>query len=257
MIEYNQTANGIGLLRIENPERRNAFNWDMQEEFSRLTHTLDTDKDLRVLMITGAGDKAFCTGGDLKQLSKHLNQAGGKQLNATMSNALTRLTRMGVPIIAAVNGDAFGGGCEIVTACDIRVGVSYSRYCFAQVKNGLTTGWGGTSRLVQLIGLSRALDLQLTARIFDAEEAYLLGLLNYVVPADSFNDTVYGLAERLASLPKNALAKTKWLARSALHNPPKKVNEQEAHYFLSLWGKPDHKEAVEAFLEKRPPTFNP
>ena len=135
---------------------------------------------IRALIITGKGEQAFVSGGDLKELNQDVRQETGKRLNAIMSAALVQLAQLPIPVIAAVNGDAFGGGCEIVTACDLRLASETARFSFAQVRVGLVSGWGGTARLINLIGQSRAMEILLTARIFDAAEAQRLGLIHRV-----------------------------------------------------------------------------
>ena len=248
--------NGIATLCINRPEARNALNWTAQEQFATAVHAIAQDTAVRVLIITGAGQKAFVSGGDLKELSQHPEAEAGARLNRIMSEALAKLTRLPIPTIAAINGDAFGGGCEIVTACDLRVAVSKARFCFAQVRNAVCTGWGGTARLVNLVGQSHALDLLLTARIFSAEEAATMGLVRQVVEDSVALDTaVAQLAKKLTTLPRHALAATKQLIYATSHQTPSEHNQLESKLFVNLWTQPDHLEAVAAFLEKRPSRF--
>jgi enoyl-CoA hydratase/carnithine racemase len=159
--------------------------------------------------------------------------------------------------MAAVNGDAFGGGCEILTACDLRLCNAHVHFSFAQVKNALTTGWGGTGRLVKLIGQSQAIELLLTARLFNAEEAHRLGLIHRIIPADeNVLNAAIAWAEEIIPLPKRALASTKALAHAAIHMPLPETYAAETDLFLNLWSHPDHLEALNAFVEKRKPEFN-
>ena len=248
--------NGIATLRVNRQEARNALNWTAQEQFAAAVAEVEEDTAVRGLIITGAGDKAFVSGGDLKELSQHPEQAAGERLNRVMRDALERLTQLPIPVIAAVNGDAFGGGCEILTACDLRLAASHARFCFAQVKNALCTGWGGTARLVNLLGQGRALDLLLTARTFSAQEAVAMGLVQQVVDETVGLETaVIHLAESLAALPRHALAATKQLAYAAGHRPAAEMNQLETRLFIDLWSQPDHVEALAAFAEKRPSRF--
>ena len=149
-IVYEITENGIAILRVNRPQARNALNWAAQEAFATAVSQTAQNETVRVLIITGTGDQAFVAGGDLKELANHPETAAGERLNRVMSRALAELTQLPIPVIAAVNGDAFGGGCEILTACDLRICAAHARFSFAQVKNALTTGWGGTGRLVPL-----------------------------------------------------------------------------------------------------------
>jgi len=249
--------NGIAILRVNRPQSRNALNWSAQEAFATAVTQTAQNKAIRVLIITGTGDKAFVAGGDLKELANHPETAAGERLNRTMSRALEELTELSIPVIAAVNGDAFGGGCEILTACDLRICGAHSRFSFAQVKNALTTGWGGTGRLVQLIGQSQAIELLLTSRVFDAEEAYRLSLIHRIVPLNKdVLAAALSWAEELIPLPKRALASTKTLAHAAIHMPLPETYAAETDLFVKLWSHPDHVEALNAFVEKRKPEFN-
>lgn len=248
--------NGIATLRVNRPGARNALNWAAQEQFAAAVAEVEADTAVRVLIITGTEEKAFVSGGDLKELSQHPERAAGARLNRVMRDALVQLTQLPIPVIAAVNGDAFGGGCEILTACDLRLAASHARFCFAQVRNALCTGWGGTGRLVNLLGQGRALDLLLTARIFDTQEARQMGLVQQVV-ADgvALETAVAQLAHSLTQLPPHALATSKQLIYAASQATPEAVNQLETELFVNLWAEPDHLEALAAFREKRSPHF--
>ncbi len=255
-IEFDIGPDGLALLRVNRPEARNALTWAAQEAFAAAIAAARRDEAIRALIITGTGE-AFVSGGDLKELARHPEPAAGERLNRVMSAALAELAELPFPVIAAVNGDAIGGGCEIVTACDLRVAAADARFSFRQVQNGLTTGWGGAARLVRLIGQSRAMELLLTGRVFDATEAQALGLVHRVAPAGADVLTEAGAwAEALAALPRRALAAMKLLAHTAAYRSPDEVNRLEAQLFIDLWPSADHIEAMEAFAAKRPPVFN-
>ncbi|MCB9421773.1 MAG: enoyl-CoA hydratase/isomerase family protein [Ardenticatenaceae bacterium] len=247
--------NNIATIRVNRPEARNALNWAAQEAFAAAVTAVSQTPAIRALIITGTGQQAFVAGGDLKELSQNPDRAAGERLNRIMSQALAQMAKLPMPVIAAINGDAFGGGCEIITACDLRMAAAHAQFSFAQVKVGLTTGWGGTKRLVHLIGQSRAMDLLLTARTFDAKEAYRLGFVHRLVPP---NDDVHAAARswatQLTQLPYDALAATKALILNSYnHSLHEENSEREA--FLKLWAQPDHLEALAAFNEKRSPIF--
>lgn len=255
-IEFSLDADGIALLRVNRPAARNALTWSAQEAFAHAVHAARESATARALIITGAGE-AFVSGGDLKELAGHPEAAAGERLNRVMSEALAGLIALPIPVIAAVNGDAIGGGCEILTACDLLLAAAQARFAFRQVHNGLTTGWGGTSRLVALIGQSRAMELLLTGRMIDADEAHALGLLHRVVPlGDEVLAAAYEWAGALLRLPRRALAATKSLVHAAAHLPPADADRLETHLFVNLWPSPDHLEAMDAFAGKRPPAFN-
>ncbi|KAA3659333.1 MAG: enoyl-CoA hydratase/isomerase family protein [Chloroflexi bacterium] len=248
--------NQIATLIVNRPQALNALNWAAQEQFAEAVTAVSQTPTIRVLIITGSGSRAFVAGADLKELSQHPEQAGGERLNRIMTAALTKLTELPIPVIAAINGDAFGGGCEIMTACDLRIAVNYARFSFAQVRNALTSGWGGTARLVRLIGQSRAMELMLTARMMDVLEAFGMGLVHQVVDDGGLKTAVSTLAQQLIQLPHHALAANKALVQFATQHPISETNQRETELFVDLWTQPDHIEAMNAFNEKRKPQFN-
>lgn len=245
------------VLRVNRPGARNALNWTAQEQFAAAVEEVAGNGRIHAFIITGTGDKAFVSGGDIKELHNHPEPAAAARLNRVMRDALTQLGALTIPVLAAVNGDAFGGGCEILTACDLRLAGSHARFSFAQVRNGLTTGWGGTGRLVRLLGQSRALELLLTSRLLDAPEAYRIGLIHRIAPeGEDVLAAALAWAEELSRLPQAALAATKTLVMAAGERPLTELNQLETDLFIGLWPHPDHLEAMRAFVEKRPPQFN-
>lgn len=255
-IELGVNSDGVALIRVNRPAARNALTWAAQEAFAGAVAAVAHNEAVRALIITGAGE-AFVSGGDLKELAHHPEPAAGERLNRVMSAALAALADLPYPVMAAVNGDAVGGGCEILTACDLRLAARGARFAFRQVHNSLTTGWGGTARLVALIGQSRAMELLLTGRTFDAVEAQSLGLVHRVAPPDvAALEAAYGWVEELLRLPRRALAATKTLVHAAAHLPPPDANRLEAQLFVNLWPSADHIEAMDAFAAKRSPVFN-
>lgn len=261
-IKFQVEENGLAVLRVNRPQARNALNWAAQEAFAAavtaVTHmTLSPNPTVRVLIITGSGDKAFVAGGDLIELGEYPQPEAGVRLNRVMGTALAQLTELPIPVIAAVNGDAFGGGCEILTACDLRLAAAHARFSFAQVKVGLTSGWGGTGRLVRLIGQSRAMELLLTTRLIDTNEAYRLGLIHRIVPpGEDLMAAAQDWAAQLIALPHDALASMKELVHTASHATLVETYWQETKLFTKLWASPNHLEALTAFREKRTPVFN-
>ena len=255
-IEFHTDSAGIALLQVNRPAARNALTWAAQEAFARAVQTARETDGLRVLIVTGVGE-AFVSGGDLKELAGHPEAAAGERLNRVMSGALAGLIALPCPVIAAVNGDAIGGGCEILTACDLRLAAPKARFAFRQVQNGLTTGWGGAGRLVKLIGQARAMELMLTGRMVDAAEAQALGLIHRIaLPDTDVLDAAYTWAQDLLRLPQRALAAIKTLVHAAGHLSPADTDRLEAQLFINLWPSPDHLEAMDAFAQKRPPVFN-
>ncbi len=255
-IRFQTDQNGIALLQVNRPRSRNALNWHAQEQFAAAVASAAEDQNLRALIITGSGQDAFVSGGDLKELYHDHDPASGQRLNRVMTRALADLRRLPAPVIAAINGNAFGGGCEIITACDLRIAAAEARFSFAQVRNGLTTGWGGTGRLVQLIGLSRAAEIILSGRIFDAHEAQRIGLVHRLVTGqDPVLQAAQNWALELAELPAETVSALKRLLYAA-SSTPAGLQDLETTLFLAQWAAPAHLEALAAFAEKRLPNFN-
>lgn len=256
-IVFHTDQQGIAVLRVNRLRARNALNWEAQDRFAVCIEALKYEKGVRTLIITGAGNDAFVSGGDLKEFLNSHDPDSGLRLNRVMSRALSALRQLPFPVIAAINGNAFGGGCEIITACDLRMAAEQTRFSFAQVRNGLTTGWGGTVRLVQLIGLSRATELLLSGRVFAAQEAYEIGLLHRLVPQEeNVLHAAQAWAAELANLPAGTLAALKELLVAAAALPQEEVQKMETRLFMEQWASPDHLEALAAFDEKRRPVFN-
>jgi enoyl-CoA hydratase len=252
-----QVEEKIAVLTINRPAARNALSWSAQEQFTKAVEAVAEDSHLRVIIITGAGDKAFASGGDLKELIHHAELADGVRLNRLMSEALQKFTQLPIPVIAAVNGDAIGGGCEIMTACDFRLAVPQARFRFAQVQVALTTGWGGAGRLVHLLGQSRAMELLLSCRTFGADEAQRIGFVHRLTPeGEKVLQGARRWAEELVALPRHALSATKALVLASSQLPLVEVYQLEAQLFAELWPQADHLEAMSAFVEKRKPIFN-
>lgn len=250
-----QMNEGIAVLHVNRPQARNALNWKAQEEFTQAVERVALEAALRALIITGQGD-TFISGGDLKELAEEPDEAAGARLNRIMGAALAQLTGLPLPVIGAVNGHAAGGGCEILTACDLRLAVPEARLKFVQVRLGLTTGWGGAARLVRLVGQSRAMDILLRGRTLAAEEALHIGFIHHITEPDQ---DVLGVAQswarQLAQLPREALTGMKRLVHLAPYQTAQEAEETERRFFRQLWGQPDHLEALSAFLEKRRPEF--
>lgn len=257
ILQFHVDQQGIAVLRVNRPQARNALNWSAQQRFADVVTAVAVNSKIRVLIITGSGKRAFVSGGDLKELIQHPERSAGERLNRVMSAALSDLTKLPIPVIAAINGDALGGGCEIVTAADLRVSVKSARFSFAHVRNGLTTGWGGSGRLVCQVGQSWALELLLTGRLFNAEEARRMGLIHRVVAEDmDVLEAAHGWAQEMLALPREALAATKRLVYAAGNMTLSELGKLEAQQFVELWETPDHMEALAAFQQKRPPLFN-
>jgi enoyl-CoA hydratase len=244
---------GIFTLTINRPEARNALDWEAQNLFLASLQQLRQDPRVRVLIITGSGEKAFCAGGDLVELAAYPAEADGARLAAVMSAALKLIEEAPFPSIAAINGHALGGGAELATACDLRIMSSEAQMGFVQLSLGLTPGWGAGQRLARLLGYSRALHLLLNAQVMPAEELLQLGLVNLIAPPHQVLATAGALAERIAGWDGAAVGAVKAILRASYTQPSVEAEAIEQAAFPPLWAAPAHLEAVARFLNKSKP----
>ncbi len=239
---------GIATLRFNRPQARNALNWAAQEQFAARIAAVARQPQIRVLILTGVGP-AFVAGGDLKELSQGDFEANGQRLSRVMSGALAQMARLPIPVIAAINGPAVGGGCEIALACDLRLAAAGASLSFAQARLGLTTGWGGAARLCALLGRSRATGILLMARSLSAEEALAIGLLHAIAAE---GEDVLALAreraQELVAMSPQALAAMKQLLYRPSEQEEQAAAQLERRLFNRLWGSAAHRAAMDAFL---------
>jgi enoyl-CoA hydratase len=245
----------IATLTLNRPEVLHALNSVMFDELEFAFTTLAADPAIRVVILTGSGDRAFAAGADIRALAETDAATGlaasqrGQQVFALIQSALEAA---GKPVIAAVNGVALGGGCELALACTLRIASDKARLGFPEVKLGLIPGYGGTQRLTRLIGHSAALRLMLSAQFVDAPEALRLGLVDEVVPAADLLPRARTLADTIASMAPLAIAGVlEAVARGEDQALPEALSI-EAHIFGRLCATADKQEGVTAFLAKRP-----
>lgn len=247
-------AGDVVVLTIDRPEAKNALNLGTIEALAEVVEGLAQDPSARTVVVTGAGG-TFVSGGDLKDFLRLDDSHAGKRMALRMQSVLAGLEALEVPVIAAIEGVAFGGGAEVALACDIRVASESAQIAFKQVSLGIMVGWGGGQRLLRLVGRSRALRLLLTGATLTAEEAVRIGLVDEVVPTGEALHVALSLARQIAAQPAAAVRATK----RALHHGTEMSRAEaaafEAGCFATLWGSPDHREAVAALLEKRTPVF--
>jgi enoyl-CoA hydratase len=215
---------------------------------------LREDGDARAIALTGAGDRAFAAGADIKYMSD-LDPDGAKEWGELGHNVGQLLETSPRPTIAAVNGFALGGGCELALACDIRFAASTAKLGQPEINLGIIPGWGGTQRLARVCGLGVAKELILTGRIVDADEALRIGLVNRVCEPDELMERALETARLLASKSPVALAAAKRALNHALQGDHVDNLQREADEFGQLFGSEDAKEGLAAFVEKREPTF--
>ncbi|MFQ5898473.1 MAG: enoyl-CoA hydratase/isomerase family protein [Candidatus Methylomirabilia bacterium] len=249
-----EREDGVVVLVINRPEVKNALDLKSIEALSEIVDGLAQDASLRVAVVTGSGG-TFISGGDVKDFLRLDDPQSGKRMAQRMQSVLARLEALEVPAIAAIEGSALGGGAEVALACDMRIASESARLAFKQVSLGIMVGWGGGQRLLRLVGRSRALRLLLTGATLTAEEAARIGLVDEVVPTGEALRAALSLARQIAAQPAAAVRATK----RALHHGAELGRAEaaafEAECFATLWGSPDHREAVAALMEKRTPIF--
>src|SRR6202050_302151 len=177
-----EKRNAIAYVTVNRPKVLNALNMATMEELRAAFHDIKNDKNIRVVLFTGSGEKAFIAGADIGELAKH-DAVSGKEYTHRGQSVLNLIENLGKPVIACINGFALGGGCEIAMACTMRLASENAKLGQPEVKLGIIPGYGGTQRLPRLVGKGRALQLILTGDLIDAHEAYRIGLVNEVVPA--------------------------------------------------------------------------
>jgi enoyl-CoA hydratase len=244
----------IAILTVNRPAVLNALNAATMDELRRALLELRHDEAVRAVILTGAGDKAFVAGADITELARQ-TPVEGQQLALRGQHVFDLLDTLGKPSIAAINGFALGGGCELAMACTFRLAADTARLGQPEINLGLIPGYAGTQRLVRLVGRDHAMDLVLTGRQVSAEEARQIGLVTRVVPAASLMDEARGLAQTLASKPLVAIrAGMEAITRGAemgFHDGC----ALEASLFALTVTTDDMKEGTRAFLEKRKPVF--
>jgi 2-(1,2-epoxy-1,2-dihydrophenyl)acetyl-CoA isomerase len=251
-----EMEDGIGILWFNRPDSLNALSLEMRYELLDILPRIAQEKDLSVLIVTGEG-KAFCAGGDMDKfltVSRAHQERGGAH-DLFINDVPRAFLAVEVPIIAAVNGPAVGGGFTISLTCDLRIASDSARFGAVFVRVGLAPEYGSSFLLTRIVGLTRASELIMTARIFDAQESLSMGLVSEVVEGDQLLNRARELAKLIASHPPMAIRMAKRVLRHGLDSTLSQAMEYEelaeTHCFSSL----DHQEAVLAFMEKRPPIF--
>ncbi len=245
----------VGIITINRPQAQNSISIETMHELGHLLDEIETDTDLRVLVVTGSGETAFVAGGDLKDFRSLDSFQAGRWMSLYMQGILNRFEDLNQPVIAAINGYAFGGGCEFAVACDFRIASESAQLGFRQVRFGIMTGWGGTQRLLRLVGRSKATEMLLTGDILTAQQALAIGLVDRVVPEGQIIEASLEMAARIAQNPPLALANIKRAIVKGWEMPQRVAMEYEAELFAATWDSEDHREAERAFAEKRPPQF--
>jgi enoyl-CoA hydratase len=243
---------GVALVTIDRPEARNALSFALLAELAEALEALDGDGTTRVVILTGAGDRAFAAGADIRELA---DQTPERLAAEGHFSAWDRIAAVGLPLIAAVRGYALGGGCELAMSCDMVVAGDDATFGQPEIRIGVMPGAGGTQRLTRAIGTARAMELVLTGRTMDAPEALAAGLVTTVVPAAQTIDAALDLADRIAAMPPLAVRSAVRAVRAATELPLSAGLAAERQAFFELFGTHDQREGMTAFMEKRPPVW--
>ena len=245
-----EKKDGIGYVTVNRPEALNALNDSVIEELDSVFRAIDKDEEVKIAIITGAG-RAFVAGADIAQMSE-LNGTEGRDMTIQGQQVMELIESINKPVIAAVNGFALGGGNELSMACDIRIASETAKFGQPEVNLGIIPGYGGTQRLPRLVGRGMAKKLIYSAEIIDAEEAYRIGLVDEIVPADQLMDTAAKLAETIASKAPIAVKLAKAAINNGMNTDLKTGVQFEAEAYASTFVSEDRVEGMKAFLEKRP-----
>jgi enoyl-CoA hydratase len=245
---------GTVVLTLNRPEKLNALNEALVRALHDAVVELDADPSVRAVVLTGAGEKAFVAGADIAAMSEMSTTAA--KAFADLGHAVgERLERAHFPVIAAVNGFALGGGCELALACDFIYASDKAKFGQPEVNLGVIPGFGGTQRLTRRVGIGRARELVYTGDTLDAAEALRIGLVNAVLPAGELLAKAREVAKKIEAKGPLAIAQAKRLVYRGEDVPLAVANELEAQAFSALFGSLDQREGMKAFLEKRKATF--
>jgi enoyl-CoA hydratase len=244
----------VGVVTINRPKVLNALNRHTLDELHGAVLDAGRDAQIRCLILTGAGEKAFVAGADISELAA-LTSVGAQAYALAGQQVFDAIEHLGKPVVAAVNGFALGGGCELAMACTLRVAADVARFGQPEVKLGVTPGFAGTQRLPRLVGKGRALDLLLTGRMVDAPEALAIGLVNRVVPSADLMAEARALASLLAEQAPVALGAILEAVNRGFDLTLPEAGYLEATLFGLTFSTDDMREGTRAFLEKRKPQF--
>jgi len=254
-IHYAVNGN-IATLAIDRPQVRNAINRQTMDEMAAAIGLAEQDRNVRALILTATGQDVFISGGDLRYFRSLVSDHQVREMLVTMRRLLGRIENLPVPVIAAVNGYAIGGGTEVALACDLRVVAADTFFVFRQVDVGLMTAWGGGQRLQRLVGPANASRMLLLGEAVSAKDALASGLADRVVARSRLMSEARALARQIAAKPPLSIRAMKRALVRGREMPFRDGLALEEKLFRSLWRSKDHNEAMAAFLEKRRPRFS-
>jgi enoyl-CoA hydratase/carnithine racemase len=244
----------IALVQLERPEKLNSLTGGMLDQLSAVFARIEGEEKLRAVILTGAGERAFCAGTDISELAG-LDEEGARRAARRGQLVCERIENCSVPVIAAVNGIAAGGGCELALACHLRLAAPHAKFSLPETRLGIIPAYGGTQRLPRIVGKNRALEVMLTGSEISAEEAQRLGLVNRVVQPSELLQEAETLAHEIARLAPLAI---RACLAAVTRGPDLTLAEGlalEAELFSQLFATEDMREGTRAFLEKRAPVF--
>lgn len=248
-------ANGIAIMSIDGLKDLNLFNWDILDELYDILCKVEEGKDVKIIVITGSGEKAFSAGADLHEELK-LDVLAGERWSQLGQKIANKIESLSMPVIGAVNGYALGGGMEIAIACDILIASENAVFGLPEVKYGIIPGWGGTQRLTKLIGKGKAMEMILTGETIDANEARKIGIVSRVVKQkDLVEEEAVKMAQKIIDNGPVAIRYAKKLINMAVYEDVEKGCELESSYFAMCFSTEDQKEGMISFIEKRKPYF--
>jgi len=251
-----EVEDGVAMLTLNRPEAMNSLSQQMKDDLAAALNAIDADAEINVLLITGTGEKAFCAGADIKERAGTEPTPAEFYFRQQAAHRLfDRLAHFAKPVIAAINGVAYGGGAEIALCADIRLMADTASIGLTEVNLGVIPAGGGTQRLPRLIGASRAKELIFTGKRLSAEAAMSLGLVNRVVPSNELRSQTLDLAKQIASKPPLAVRFAKQAIDQGLQADLTTAMKFELYAAAILFDTDDRKEGMRAFVEKRPPRF--
>ena len=249
-----ERQDGVATVRLNRPEKLNSLTSEMILRLSELFHGFASDSSLRAVILTGAGEKAFCVGTDISELAEG-DETAALNISKRGQTLCNLIEQCPVPVIAAINGLAVGGGCELALACHIRLATENTRFSLPETRLGIMPGYGGTQRMTREVGMSRALEIMLGGREVYAADAVRLGLINRTVDGADLLPEAKSLAQDIASLAPLAIRACLESVRVGLELPLDQGLAVETRLFAELFGSADMREGTRAFLEKRAPVF--
>lgn len=244
----------LGIVTVNRPEALNALNQTVYQELHDLFQQIEDDQEIGVIVLTGSGKKAFVAGADIADMAPRNTVEIQKFLDVSRMS-FDRIYSMSKPVIAAINGFALGGGCELAICCDFRIASETAKFGQPEINLGIIPGGGGTQRLMRLIGMAKTKELVYTGDLIDAQAALSIGLVNKVVPSDSLMGEAREFAKRLLGKSRVILALAKKAIHAGSNTDLASGLDIEAQCFALCFGTKDQKEGMAAFLGKRKPVF--